>query len=143
MPCLASCQSENPEPSQKYRSKPSGPTNSQAKGRLPSHPGDTQHPQGPTLTPQVPFPLAHKAAITFSPNLAPALAPLTPSLPRWPLPTHPQEQMQHPLTSEPGLPSKPLGTWRPQGMLPNEDISSGEVTALLNFILTKRESQTK
>lgn len=113
-PCLASCQSENPEPSQKYCSKPSGPTNSQAKGRPPSHTGDTQPSQGPSLTPQVPLPPPHKAANTISHNLAPALAPLTPSLPKWQLPTHPQEKMQCALTSDPGLPSKPLGTWRLQ-----------------------------
>ena len=47
-----------------------------SKGKTASHPGDTQPPPGP-------LPPPHKAANTLSPNLAPALAPLTPCLPRW------------------------------------------------------------
>ena len=105
-PCLASCQSENPEPSQKYHSKPPGPTNSQAKGRLrhiQETPNPLRAPSHPLIRQQTPL------ALTW--------------LQLWLLWLHayhggsadtcPGEDASA-LTSDPGLPSKPLGTWRLQ-----------------------------
>ena len=89
-----------------------------SRGKTASHPGDTQPPQGPSLTPQGPLPPPQKAANTLSPNLAPALAPLTPCLPRWQsADTCPGEDAGA-LSSDPGLPPKPLGTWRLQREAP-------------------------
>lgn len=98
-PGPASNQSGNPEPAQKYSSKPSGTSH------IPNQREDCHHTRekpnsfrAPALALQAPLLPRNKAANTTEPRripgsyLAPALAPLTLSLPpSWQLPTHPGE----------------------------------------------------